>query len=212
MIARKIVFKNVADKHWIWAQKDNPVLCHIQEWLTKPKGDKQTLLGYLNRRVPDADHLAYAHWQKDLVLKRELMYMGMNTPSTKDRILTFLVPANKCHAALNSCHHKAEHQGKDRTFSLLKERFWWPGMGVLATLSIKNCERCHWYKAPEVYQRWWWSVVPNPWTWCIWICRDGDYIGNEKMTHSKDSVGPSWQFHMIHPRLHCRGLSSYHGC
>ena len=72
MIARKEVFKNVADKHWIWAQKDDPVLHHIWEWLTQPKGDKQTLLGYLNGRVPDIDCLAYTHWQKDLVLKREL--------------------------------------------------------------------------------------------------------------------------------------------
>ena len=29
MIARKVVFKNVADKHWIWAQKDNLVLHHV---------------------------------------------------------------------------------------------------------------------------------------------------------------------------------------
>ena len=29
MIARKLVFKNVADKHWIRAQKDDPVLCHV---------------------------------------------------------------------------------------------------------------------------------------------------------------------------------------
>ena len=67
--------------------------------------------------------------------------------STKDRILTFLVPANKCHAALDSCHWEAGHQGRDRTLSLLRERFWWPGMGVQATLPVKNCERCHQYEA-----------------------------------------------------------------
>ena len=61
MIARKVVFKNVADKHWIRAQRDDLVLHHIQEWLTQPKGDKQTLSGYLNRRVPDTDQLAYSH-------------------------------------------------------------------------------------------------------------------------------------------------------
>ena len=43
MIARKVVFKNVADKHWIRAQKDDPVLHHILDWLTQPKGDNQTL-------------------------------------------------------------------------------------------------------------------------------------------------------------------------
>ena len=39
MIARKVVFKNVADKHWIRAQKDDPVLHYIQDWLTQPIGD-----------------------------------------------------------------------------------------------------------------------------------------------------------------------------
>ena len=147
MIARKVIFKNVADKHWIRAQKDDPVLHHIQDWFTQPKGDKQTLLGYLNGRVPDADQLAYSHQQKDLILRRELMYMETNAPSTKDRILTFLVPANKCHAVLDGCHWEAGHQGRDRTLSLLRERFWWPGMGVQATLSVKNCERCCRYEA-----------------------------------------------------------------
>ena len=75
MIARKVVVKNVADKHWIRAQKDDPLLCHVREWLTWLKGDKQTLLGYLQGCIPNADCLAYACQQKDLVLKRELMYM-----------------------------------------------------------------------------------------------------------------------------------------
>ena len=75
------------------------------------------------------------------------MYMETNTPSTKDRILTFLVPTNKCNAVLDGCHWEAGHQGRDRTLSLLRERFWWPGMGVQVTLSIKNCERCHQYEA-----------------------------------------------------------------
>ena len=75
------------------------------------------------------------------------MYMETNAPGTKDRILTFLVPANKCHAVLNSCHHEAGHQGRDRTLSLLRKRFWWPSMGVQATLSVKNCERCCRYEA-----------------------------------------------------------------
>ena len=73
--------------------------------------------------------------------------MEMNAPGTKDRILTFLVPANKCHAVLDSCHREAGHQGRDRMLSLLRERFWWPRMGVQATLSVRNCKRCCQYEA-----------------------------------------------------------------
>ena len=147
MIARKVVFKNVADKHWIQAQKDDLVLHHVQDLFTHPKGDTQTLLGYLNGWVLDADHLAYAWQQKDLILRRELMYMETNAPSTKDRILTCLVLPNKCHVVLDGCHCEAGHQGRDRILSLLRERFFWPSMGVQATLSVKNYERCHQYKA-----------------------------------------------------------------
>ena len=72
---------------------------------------------------------------------------GDKRPGTKDKFLTFLVLANKCHAVLNSCHSKARHQGRDRMLSLLRERFWWPSMGVKATMSVKNCERCCQYEA-----------------------------------------------------------------
>ena len=146
MITRKVIFKNVADKHWIRAQKDDPVTRHIREWLTQLKGKKQTLLGYLNGRVPDTDWLAYSCRQKDLVLKRELMYMETNAPGTKDRILAFLVPTNKCHAVLDGCHWEAGHQGRDRMLSLLRERFWWFRMGVQATLSLRDCKRCRPYE------------------------------------------------------------------
>ena len=47
--------------------------------------------------------------------------MEMNTPGTKDRILTFLVPANKCHTALNSCHSKLDIRERQNIQSLKRE-------------------------------------------------------------------------------------------
>ena len=35
---------------------------------------------------------------------------------------------------LNSCHDQVGHQGIVRTLSLLRERFYWPGMQKQATL------------------------------------------------------------------------------
>ena len=147
LIAWKVVFKNVADEHWVRAQKDDPVLRHVRNWMTRPKENMQTLLEYLTGRVPDADRLAYCRRQKNFVMKRDLLYVETFAPGTRDLLFAFVVPSKKCQAVLDGCHREAGHQGRDRTLSLLRERFWWPGMAVQAVLSVKDCARCHCYKA-----------------------------------------------------------------
>ena len=59
------------------------------------------------------------------------------------------------------------HQGRDRTISLLKERFWWPGMIPDGMSSVRNCARCVQFEArvPKPYLRL--SSALSPWIWCI---------------------------------------------
>ena len=45
------------------------------------------------------------------------------------------------------CHRNAGHQGRDRTLSLLKGQFWWPGMATALCLSLQNCGRCKQFEA-----------------------------------------------------------------
>ena len=40
------------------------------------------------------------------------------------------------------CHDEVGHQGRVRTLSLLRERFFWPNMQVEATQHIAKCSRC----------------------------------------------------------------------
>ena len=119
LIARKVVFKNVADGHWVRAQKNDPALRHVRGWMTRPRENRQTLSEYLMGRVSDADRLAYSHRQKNYVMKRNLLYIQTAAPGMQDQILAFVVPANKRQATLNGCHREAGHQGRDRTLSLL---------------------------------------------------------------------------------------------
>ena len=121
LIARKVVFKNVADKHWVRAQKDDPVLRHVRNWMTRPKENMQMLSEYLTGRVPDADCLAYCRRQKNFVMKRDLLYAETFAPGTRDLLFAFVVPSKKRQAALDGCHREAGHQGRDRTLSLLRE-------------------------------------------------------------------------------------------
>lgn len=44
--------------------------------------------------------------------------------------------------ALVGHHNDAGHPGIDRTISLLKDRFYWPGMNKAMEEWIKNCDRC----------------------------------------------------------------------
>lgn len=44
--------------------------------------------------------------------------------------------------ALVGLHNDTGHPGIDRTISLLKDRFYWPGMNKAIEEWIKNCDRC----------------------------------------------------------------------
>ena len=65
----------------------------------------------------------YGNRQKDLVLQNDLLFMRDTPKDCTEEALLFIVPACKCQAALDLCHRDAGHQGRDRTYSLLKERF-----------------------------------------------------------------------------------------
>ena len=58
-LAQKSAFKNLADRHWVLAQRADPVIRHVRGWLNRPKENNQTLSEYLTGRVPDVDRLAY---------------------------------------------------------------------------------------------------------------------------------------------------------
>ena len=53
--------------------------------------------------------------------------------------LQLIVPTHLTKKVLNSCHDQVGHQGIVRTLSLLRERFYWPGMHKQATLYVNKC-------------------------------------------------------------------------
>ena len=89
LMARKVVFKNVADGHWVRAQKNDPALRHVRGWMMRPRENRQTLSEYLTGRVSDADRLAYSRRQKNYVMKQNLLYVQTAAPGMWDQILAF---------------------------------------------------------------------------------------------------------------------------
>jgi transposase InsO family protein len=59
-----------------------------------------------------------------------------------------VLPSKLVPEALTQCHNEVGHPGRDRTLSLLRERFFWPGMTTETEEWIKKCHRCICRKTP----------------------------------------------------------------
>ena len=145
--------KNLADSHWVIAQQNEPAIKLTYQWLKCPKNDHRTLGEFLHGRVPQQEQWLYAAHQKDFVEKRGMVYLRTTPSRSQEQVLAFVVPTHKRRAAIDGCHRFAGHQGRDRMVSLIKERFWWPGMIQDAMSSVRNCARCVQFEA--------WVQKPN---------------------------------------------------
>ena len=105
----------------------------------------------MKHHVPDAERHIYAARQKDFVLRRNLLYLRVMPKRSNEDVLVFVVPGIKQQAVIDGCHCYLGHQGRDHMLSLLRERFWWPGMAQRMMMSVHNCEKCRIFKAkPQI--------------------------------------------------------------
>ena len=59
-----------------------------------------------------------------------------------------VLPMAHVSTVLESLHNDMGHPGKDRTLSLVRDRFYWPGMHQDITTWIEECGRCTRRKSP----------------------------------------------------------------
>ena len=112
---------------------------------------KETMHQYLKQHIPDAECHIYAACQKDFVLRCNLLYLRVTPKRSNEDVLAFVVPGLKRQAVIDGCHWYLGHQGRDRTLSLLREKFWWLGMAQRMMMSICNCEKCRIFEAkPQI--------------------------------------------------------------
>ena len=78
-----------------------------------------------------------------------MLFINDTLKGSTDTALLFLVPACKRQAVLDLCHRDVGHQGRDRTYSLLQERFWWPKMRTQMMMALQNCEKCKIYEKKD---------------------------------------------------------------
>ena len=121
------------------------------DWLRRRKDDNCTLDQYLKHHVQDAECHIYAARQKDFMLRRNLLYLRVTPKRSNEDVLAFVVLGLKRQAVIDGYHRYLGHQGRDRTLSLLRERFWWPDMAQRMMMSVRNCPNCRIFEAkPQI--------------------------------------------------------------
>ena len=121
-------FWNLANQDWVIAQSKDPIIPHVIKWIQRPRKDHRKLEEYLAGVASDYERCFYTVRQKEFTLQDNLLYLQVTPTNSQDTAPVFVVLTADWQAAIDGCHHSAGHQGRDRTLSLMKERFWWPGM------------------------------------------------------------------------------------
>ena len=158
MIMEKHIKHNLTGLGWKSLQENDPIIQHIlkrkccnSDKNTKKdkNANRRTLEEYLLMVVNSHDAKAYGDQQKDFTLLNDMLFINDTPKGSSDMALLFVVPASKCQAVLDLCHQDVGHQGRDRTYSLLQERFCWPKMRTQMMMTLQNCEKCKVYKKKD---------------------------------------------------------------
>ena len=126
--------------NWATAQKEDPELDAVLQWLeSKKKTDLRTLLR--ENASGEEGQIIWRNYQNFTVLQNTL-YLCCTPKGENEDLLFFMMLRMHRTATLNGCHRDAGHQGCDHTLSLLQECFWWPGMAKQMRQVFRACKLC----------------------------------------------------------------------
>ena len=130
---------------WMKEQRADPNLSVIIKLIESGQLQKRKLYG---KDSPEVKSLLRI--RKGLKLVKDILYRKSysNNSSSKKVLWQLVVPKAHRSRALTGYYDDVGHQGRMRTLSLLRERFFWPGMQTEATQYLLNCTRCLRRKTP----------------------------------------------------------------
>ena len=152
MVRQDKRFRNLMNRDWVNTQMQDPVISQVIRWIRRLKTNKSTLDEFMRAKgVPEVGWQLYAQRQSDFILRDNLLFLNVTPANSTETMLVFVVLERKHQAAIDGCHWCAGHQGRDRTLSLMKERFWWLGMAQALVLAVSNCGHCKQFEAkPQI--------------------------------------------------------------
>jgi len=77
---------------------------------------------------------------KNFRMKRGIMFRVVKDQA--EELEQLVIPEGHRKEILQSLHSDVGHPGQERTMRLMRERFYWPGMGADIAKWIESCERC----------------------------------------------------------------------
>ena len=135
----------LSDINWIKEQRLDPNLGVIIRLIESGQLAKRKLQGKDSSEVK-----SFLRNKKSLKLVKDVLYgkSYSDNSTSKKTLWQLVVPKLFRERALLGCHDDVGHQGILRTLSLLRERFYWPGMQEEATQHVLKCSRCLRRKTP----------------------------------------------------------------
>jgi transposase InsO family protein len=120
--------------NWKQAQLDDPVLSLILKHLKV--GSRPHIREFSESSQAQALLKEFGHFVlKDNILYRKHEVDGQAT-------FQLVLPSKYWKDALKGLHDDVGHPGRDRTLSLIRERFYWPGLNTHVQQWIGSCDRC----------------------------------------------------------------------
>ena len=132
--------------NWMKEQRADPNLTVIIKLIESGQLQKRKLHG---KDTPEVKSLLRI--RKGLKLVKDILYRKTYTDNSSSKKIQWqlVVPKADRSRALAGCHDDVGHQGRMRTLSLLRERFFWPGMQTEAIQHVLKCTRCLRRKTPS---------------------------------------------------------------
>ena len=133
--------KKFSNEDWVREQNQDPDIEQFIQLLKGNKVEPESLRDDVNimKRKKGRN-----------ILRNGLLYKKCVSNNRETGYLQFVLPKRFRKQALEACHDDIGHLGIERTTSLLKDRFCWPGMEDDIEEYVKTCPRCLKFKAvPE---------------------------------------------------------------
>ena len=89
----------------------------------------------------------YFRLRPQIVLRHGLLFRQKDVHGR--RVWQLLLPSSFRERTLSAAHDSMGHMGRDRTFSILEERFFWPGMRRDVESYVSSCSRCIRFKSSQ---------------------------------------------------------------